>query len=100
MSVESQYQKSLISLIEKQLPGSIVLKNDSGHRQGIPDLTVFYKDRWCWLEVKSSPLASYQPNQEYYLDWANLGSLGVTIYPQNEREVLARVFRYLLRRPR
>ena len=52
-------------------PGAIVLKNDPNYIQGIPDLTVFYQDKWATLEVKKSENASHQPNQDYYVGLMN-----------------------------
>lgn len=49
--LENEYQSRLIRRIKHMLPGSMILKNDSGYLQGIPDLTVFYKSRWATLEV-------------------------------------------------
>ena len=42
--LESKFQKELIDDIKAMFPGAIVLKNDPNYIQGIPDLTVFYKD--------------------------------------------------------
>lgn len=86
--LESKFQAHLIEEIESRFPGCIVVKNDSGYLQGIPDLTVFYGDRWAWLECKKSERDSHQPNQDYYIDWANKRSFGRFIFPENEEEVL------------
>lgn len=86
--LESAYQARLIKKIEDTLRGSFVLKNDTGHRQGVPDLTVFYGDRWGMLEVKTSFDADYQPNQEYYLNFFDKMSFAAMICPENEEEVL------------
>ena len=48
--LESKFQKELIDDIKTMFPGSIILKNDPNYIQGIPDLTVFYKDNWATLE--------------------------------------------------
>lgn len=56
--LENEYQSRLIRRIKHMLPGSMILKNDSGYLQGIPDLTVFYKSRWATLEVKVSARAA------------------------------------------
>lgn len=86
---EASYQADLIKKIPKLFPGAVVTKNDSGHIQGIPDLSVFYKNKFAWLEVKISSKASHQANQDYYIDKANReGSFGRFIYPENEKEVL------------
>lgn len=85
---ESEFQKELCKELKQRFPGSIVLKNDSGYLQGIPDLTVLYKDKWAMLEVKKSKTAARQPNQEYYIDILNQMSFSKFIYPENKQEVL------------
>lgn len=85
---ENEYQGKLIKKIKKKFPGCIVLKNDSGYLQGIPDLTVFYQDRWATLEVKRSAKARHQPNQDYYVGLMDSMSFSRFIYPENEKEVL------------
>lgn len=69
-------------------PGCVVLKNDPNYLQGIPDLTIFYKDRWATLEVKKSANAPAQPNQRYYVDMMDYMSFSRFIYPENKEEVL------------
>lgn len=86
--LESEFQKKLIDKLHDLFPGCVVLKNDSGYRQGIPDLTVLYRDRWAMLEVKASAKAPVQPNQPYYVEWASMNSFGAFIHPSNEEEVL------------
>ena len=88
---ERDYQASLIRKLRDLYPGSIVLKNDSGYMQGIPDLTILYKDRWAALEVKArEPRNSqaFEPNQEWFLRTMNEMSFAACIYPENEKEVL------------
>jgi len=86
--LESQFQSGLIKRLKRILPGCIVLKNDPNYLQGIPDLTIFWGDRWATLEVKKSANASHQPNQDYYVDTMNQMSFSRFIYPENEEEVL------------
>ena len=86
--LEGDYKTELVKKIEERLPGSLVLKNDCNYRQGIPDLTVLYRDRWGFLEVKTSAKAKKQPNQDWYIDQASADSFGAFIYPENEEEVL------------
>jgi hypothetical protein len=87
--LETKFQTHLIKRIEKEiLPGSIVIKNDSGYQQGIPDLSVFWHDRWAWLEVKRSWDSDEEPNQRYFVEWANRYAYGAFIFPENEEEVL------------
>ena len=86
--LESKFQSNLIKKLKNEFPGCIVLKNDSSYLQGIPDLTIFYKDKWATLECKKSANASHQPNQDYYVDQMNEMSFSRFIYPENEQEVL------------
>jgi len=62
--LERDYQRELIPKIKGLFPKGKcdVLKNNSGYRQGIPDLTVFLPFFWAWLEVKPSRDADQEPN--------------------------------------
>ena len=86
--LENEYQSKLKRKIKNLLPGCIVLKNDPNIIQGIPDLLVFYKDKWAALEGKKSPHESERPNQSYYVDLMNEMSYASFIYPENEEDVL------------
>lgn len=86
--LESVYQARLIKKLGELFPGCLVLKNDSGYRQGIPDLSVFYGGRYAFLEVKPDAAAGYEPNQLFYLDMLNRMSFAARIDPSNERDVL------------
>lgn len=84
---ESTYQGQLIRRLDDEFPGCVVLKNDSGYIQGIPDLLVLHNDRWAMLEVKISATAPTQPNQPYYVDRLDSMSFAAFVYPENEQEV-------------
>lgn len=87
--LESAYQGELISLIENVvLPGSLVLKNDPGYLQGIPDLIILFEGQYAFLEVKRNATSPYQPNQEYYLEHLGRHAYTNTIYPDIQEEVL------------
>ena len=86
--LENKFQANLIKKLKDKFPGCMVLKNDSSYLQGVPDLTVFYKDKWAVLEAKKSEKAKHQPNQDYYVDKMNEMSFARFIYPENETEVL------------
>lgn len=95
---EGDYQKDIIDRIKEVLPGAIVLKNDSGYVQGIPDLSIFYGDKYAMLEVKKSEhdyIHNEQPNQEDYIqqfhDW---GVCSYFIYPEVDDKVFADLTRY------
>ena len=88
---ERDYQASLIKKLKKLYPGCIVMKNDSGYIQGIPDLTILYQGRWAALEVKAHEPVNgkgFEPNQEWYLETMNEMSFAACVYPENEKEVL------------
>ena len=86
--LESSFQAQLIKDLKKMFPGCIVVKNDSSYIQGIPDLTIFYKDKWATLECKQNARAKKQPNQEYYVGRMNEMSFSRFICPENKEEVL------------
>ena len=74
--------------------GCIVMKNDSNHIQGIPDLAVLYNDKWCALEIKKSANAHRQPNQEFYISKMDDMSFARFVYPENKEEVFDELKRY------
>ena len=86
--LESSFHGQLIKELKKMFPGCIVTKNDSSYIQGIPDLTIFYKDKWATLECKQNARAKRQPNQEYYVGRMNEMSFSKFICPENKEEVL------------
>ena len=85
---ESKFQHDLIKELKTKFNGCIVMKNDPSYIQGVPDLTVLYKDKWCTLECKKSASAKKRPNQEYYVGLMNEMSFSRFIYPENKEEVL------------
>ena len=85
---ESGFQAKLIRELKDRFPGCVVLKNDANYIQGIPDLTVFYKNRWAMLECKRSESESHQPNQDYYVGRMDEMSFARFVYPENKEEVL------------
>jgi len=89
--LERDYQRELIPRIKGLFTKGEceVLKNNSGYRQGIPDLSIYLPGFWAWLEVKPSRDADQEPNQEWYVNWANRIAFGAFIFPENEKEVLS-----------
>lgn len=85
---ENNFQAELIKELNDTFPGCLILKNDANYLQGIPDLTIFYKTHWAFLECKKSCNEPFQPNQEYYLALAYGMSYSACIYPENKREVI------------
>lgn len=86
--LERNFQARLIKRLRLMFPGCVILKNDAGYLQGVPDLTIFYGDRWAMLECKSHQFADVQPNQAHYIEYMNNMSFAAFIYPENEEEVL------------
>lgn len=86
--LESKFQSDLIKKIKTMLPGAIVLKNDPNYIQGIPDLSVFFEDKYAILEVKKSANATHRPNQDYYIEKFSEHTYAAFVYPENEEEVL------------
>lgn len=93
--LENKFQAGLIKEIKGELPGCIVMKNDSSYIQGIPDLLVLNGNRWGALEVKKSATAKHRPNQEYYVDKMKEMSYASFIYPENKEDVLNELFKAL-----
>ena len=69
MRKESDFQADLIQEIKERYPGCYVWKQDA--KQGIPDLVIFYGDRWAMLECKRHSKAHHQQNQDYYIEKFN-----------------------------
>lgn len=86
--LESSFQKELMDEIKDMFPGCMIMKNDSGYIQGIPDWTILHKDKWAVLEAKRDAKAKKQPNQEYYVDKLNDMSYSRFVYPENKEEVI------------
>lgn len=85
---ESEYQSLLIKKIKDLFVNCVILKNDAGYIQGIPDLTILYNDKWAMLEVKNSIDSSIRPNQEFWVMHLNQMSYASFICPETEDGVL------------
>ena len=88
MVKESRFQHDLIDRLKQRFPGCIVMKNDAGYIQGIPDLTVLNGDKWATLECKQHGKARHQANQDYYVEKMDAMSFSRFIFPENRDEVL------------
>ena len=84
---ERNFQSALVRELKDRFPGCLVTKMES-YIQGFPDLVIFYKDKWAFLECKRSATAPRQPNQEYYINLGRSMSFASFIYPENKEEVL------------
>ena len=85
---ENKFQADLIKELKQLFPGCMILKNDANYIQGIPDLTIFYNDRWAVLESKKNRSASHRPNQDYYVKKMDDMSFARFIYPENKEEII------------
>lgn len=84
--LESKFQKDLIAELKEMFPDALIFKNET--KQGLPDLTILYEDRWALLECKADAKASHHPNQDYYVKKADEMSFSRFIFPENKQEVL------------
>jgi hypothetical protein len=92
---EAKYQSELIKKLRLLFPDCVILKNDPGYLQGVPDLVIFHESRYAFLEVKASMQARVQPNQEYWVKRLDSMSFAAFIYPSNEEDVLSALERAL-----
>lgn len=92
--LENSFQSSLIKDLKQMFPGCTVMKNDPTYIQGIPDLTVLFRDKWATLECKKSKGAHHQPNQEFYVQKMSSESFSRFIYPENKQQVLSDLYEY------
>lgn len=88
--LERDVQAIIIQELYDMFDGCVVLKNDSGYMQGIPDLVIFYRHHYAMLEVKAktpTKASDYEPNQEWYIARFNEMSFGAMICPENKEEI-------------
>lgn len=91
--LESEYQTEFLNKVRAILPDTdytecIIIKNDPGYLQGIPDWTVFYGKKWATLEIKRTKHARRRPNQPYYVKLMRNMGYSSFVYPENEQHVL------------
>ncbi len=86
--LESAFQANLIVELKSVFTDCIVLKNDPGYIQGIPDLLILWQDRWAALECKANMNSRLQLNQAWYITEMNHMSFASVICPENKEEVL------------
>lgn len=95
---ENKYQAYIIKKLQNEMfPGCLVLVNDPNHIQGIPDLTVLYKNKWAFIETKDYKGAKQQPNQLYYIKTANEMSFGRFLFPEDEDVVLYELWQHFMK---
>jgi len=91
--LESSFKTVILERIKKLYPDIIILKNDSGYLQGIPDWLFLLGDTWFSLEIKRSEDSPVRPNQPYYVERMNQMSFSAFVYPENAEEVLDEIQR-------
>ncbi len=89
------FQSHVIETIKRVLPGCIVLKNDSSYLQGIPDLAIFYGNKYAMLECKRGEYEPHQPNQDYYVDLFSKMSYSAFIFPENEEQIISELVGFM-----
>lgn len=89
MVKESDFQKKIKDELKQRFKGCYILKNDPTCIQGIPDLTILYKNKWATLEVKRSieDRKRPRPNQELRVNELNEMSYSAFIYPENKEVI-------------
>lgn len=85
---ETAYRRGLITRIKTRFPGCVIMKNDPTEMQGVPDILILYRNTWAMLEIKKSPSAARQANQDHYVAEFNNMSFASFINPDNEEDVL------------
>lgn len=88
MPQERDFRVKLIKDIYNIFPECVILRNDPNFLQGVPDLTVLYKNRWGMLETKKEKMSSRRPNQEYYIDLFDTMSFARFVSYENKEQVL------------
>lgn len=91
--LESSYKDIFLDKVRALLPDTdykkcVIIKNDAGYLQGVPDYTVFYGSKWATLEIKRTKHAHKRPNQQYYVDIMRNMGYSSFVYPENEQQVL------------
>lgn len=86
--LESRFESETCRILRDLFPGCILLKNDSRSQQGIPDRLLLWRGNWAFLEFKKSANEAEEPNQRYFVEYAERWAFGAFIYPENAEEVL------------
>lgn len=95
--LESSFKARVLERIKDLYPDVMVLKNDAGYLQGVPDWLFLLGPYWFSLEIKRSKDASIRPNQPYYVELMNNMSFSAFIYPENFDEIFDEIQRLFLK---
>lgn len=88
MSTERDFRKKFKGRLLKIFPDAIITHLDPNDIQGIPDICMFWRDRYFMFETKRFTKASKRPNQQYYIDLFDDWSYARFVQPENMEEVL------------
>lgn len=98
--LESKFKADTLTAIRDMLPGCIIIHGNANSVQGIPDTLILYFNQWAGLEFKKTEKSIHQPNQDIYVDMFNDWSFAAFIFPDNQREVLEQLSKFMTFRPR
>ena len=85
---ERDFRKKFKERLMKIFPDAIITHLDPNDIQGIPDICMFWRDRYFMFETKKFTKASKRPNQQYYIDLFDDWSYARFVQPENMEEVL------------
>lgn len=98
--LENRFKTKLIKELELIFPGIMVFHLNPNEVQGIPDLILFYEDKWAALEGKKSATSPKRPNQDYYVNKMNNMSFARFVFPENKEEVVNELKEFFSNRSR
>lgn len=95
MKSESAFRTSFINKLKSLSPDIMVEFADPKKVNGIPDLIIFFREKYARIETKRSSTASKRLHQEYYINlFKSQGIYATFLTPENEEEVLNELRRY------
>ena len=95
MKNENKYRQDLVKKIKEIFPDIIIIHGNPNEIQGIPDLILFYKNKYAMIETKKLKKSKKQQNQDYYIDFIkDWGSFASFVQRDNEEVVLNELRRY------
>ncbi len=89
--LESDFKVVFTDALAEAFPEGLLIRGNAATRQGLPDWLLLCGRNWAAFELKRSPKAIRQPNQEYYVQELNKMSYAAFVTPENYREVIREV---------